>query len=676
MKKIPQKTYQTFLKKMLSVNATWALRALEVVYSNQTADEQMIQNTSELNGEGFTGTDGQFGSSLAQGVEKYGRLSDKQMKFVFKMMPKYWKQVLAVADVAKLDSKIRAWENGTYTIPVESQLPKKGNAPKKVEPSTVTVDGDYIVLEYPFSKEINNDLFQNKTFAMFDNVTKTRRIDINNAKAYKSLTKILRYLQGDFKKKYPQFTISQEVVSLDAKTSMPKANTSKKVTFDHLKFTPFDYQKEGIQFIQDNNGVAFIGDDMGLGKTMQAIGYTAFNNLKTLIVSPASLKYNWVQEIEKFSHKSAVVFDKKALDLNDMLNADYTVINYDIVHKHADLLKSVGFGAIVCDESHYLKNAKARRTQVTLEVIKSIDKKILLSGTAIKSRPIEFFTQLNALRPDMYDFSKFTRYAYKYTNPVKHSFGTDFTGSSNLQELYNTISEFYIRRNKVDVLTELPTKTRVVVPTKLDKKTIMLVDALMREAKKDKITKAATLTAIGNVKQILSKAKLEQVEDLANTIMENDEKVIIFSQYHDTISKLKDVFGDTAVTLTGKNSTQQKDEAVKAFQNDPNTKVIIGNTNAMGVGFTLTASSKVIFVDLPWTPGELLQAEDRSLRIGQKNAVTCYNFVAKGTYEDCILDLLINKAKVLEQALDGKASDTDGLSTVEDDLIAILRKSL
>ena len=113
MKKIPQKTYQTFLKKMLSVNATWALRALEVVYSNQTADEQMIQNTSELNGEGFTGTDGQFGSSLAQGVEKYGRLSDKQMKFVFKMMPKYWKQVLAVADVAKLDSKIRAWENGT-----------------------------------------------------------------------------------------------------------------------------------------------------------------------------------------------------------------------------------------------------------------------------------------------------------------------------------------------------------------------------------------------------------------------------------------------------------------------------------------------------------------------------------------------------------------------------------
>lgn len=674
MTKITKKDTMTFLKEMLKKNATWALRALEVVNSNQTAEEQNYEQTIEANGEGFTGVDGEFGASLAKQYKDRGSLSDKQMTFVFKMMPKYWGQLLLVADMDKLNEKILGWKEGTYKIPTENNIKVK---PKKTValPHTITVDGNSIVIVYPFNKEINDALFNNKTFAMFDHTTKTRRIDIANAKRYNSLTGILRYLQMDFAKQFPQFVIDRSVVSLDAQTSIVKAvQKTAQITFNHLKLTPFDYQKAGIQFIEDCKGVAFIGDDMGLGKTMQAIGYTAFHNLKTLVVCPASLKLNWVAEVAKFTNnKTACVFNKKAPTTNDMLNNDYTVINYDIMKKNKDLLLSIGFDAIVCDESHYLKNPKAQRTVATVALIQSIDKKILLSGTAIKSRPIEFFTQLSAIRPDIYEFAKFTRFAYRYTNPVKHHFGTDFNGSANLDELYKKISEFYIRRNKVDVLKELPLKSRVVVPVEALPKTLSAYNKIMLDAKASK-SPAAALTAIGKGKQLLSLSKLDSIVELAETIMENDEKVIIFSQYHETINQLKTILGDKAVTLTGKHSSDQKNDAVNSFQNDDNVKVIIGNIQAMGVGFTLTASSKVIFVDQPWTPGELLQAEDRSLRIGQTNAVTAYNFVTPNTIEETIMELLISKAKVLDAVLDGKQF-TEGLemnTSIQSELLKTL----
>jgi hypothetical protein len=218
--KLSLKKYQEFLKEMLSNNGNWALRALQVIASNQTAEERSSENTIEKNGVGFTGIDGEIGMSLAKQSETRN-LSEKQMRLVHKIVCKYWKQLLEVSDMDKLNDMVEKYNAGEY--PIVNTLPtRKTESSIPHSPSTISISGckRYIVISNKFNRAVNTALYCNDTYAKYHPSSHTRRIDIDNAVKENRLVQVLRYLQLDFVRQFPAFVISAEIVALDKKVSL------------------------------------------------------------------------------------------------------------------------------------------------------------------------------------------------------------------------------------------------------------------------------------------------------------------------------------------------------------------------------------------------------------------------------------------------------------------------
>jgi len=144
--------------------------------------------------------------------------------------------------------------------------------------------------------------------------------------------------------------------------------------------------------------------------------------------------------------------------------------------------------------------------------------------------------------------------------------------------------------------------------------------------------------------------------------------LIVFAHHKFVIDRIMQEFGKIAVKVDGSVSMEERQAAVDRFQTDPTCLLFVGNIRAAGVGLTLTAASNVAFVELPWTPGELEQAEDRCHRIGQKNAVTIYYLLAADTIDEEIAQVLDEKRAILASVLDGRTVDE------ESTLVALIRR--
>jgi SWI/SNF-related matrix-associated actin-dependent regulator 1 of chromatin subfamily A len=449
---------------------------------------------------------------------------------------------------------------------------------------------------------------------------------------------------------------------------------SKKISIDwqtELKVEPYNYQKVGIKFIEANNGIAFLGDDMGVGKTMQAIGYTAINNLRTIIVCPASLKYNWEKEIKDFTKnkKSLILSD---LDAGDKIpnTFDYYIINYDQVKKYVEQIKKLKLDCIVLDESQYVKESSSDR-QKAVKSLNKIGKRILLSGTAIKNRVMEFYTQLNFLRPDIFpNKEKFgLRYCDAKRNP--HSKGFIYAGASNLKELNSRISPFYIRRLKTDVL-DLPEKEIKIINYELNPNQKKSYDLLKKEFNKNLINldKRIVLSKTVKMKQIVSSYKLEFLKDFVENLQAGSSsgKIIIFSQFIHTQKMVLEMFKDQANSIFGEYSAERRDQEVKEFQQNPDKKIIVVSSIAGGVGLNLPVADKVIFLDLLWNILDHKQCEDRAYRNGQKNSVNVYYIIAKDTVDELIWSLFDRKDFVIKQIIDDSVKDLN----IEDKFLNLL----
>lgn len=147
---------------------------------------------------------------------------------------------------------------------------------------------------------------------------------------------------------------------------------------------------------------------------------------------------------------------------------------------------------------------------------------------------------------------------------------------------------------------------------------------------------------------------MAQVKEWTSDFLESGEKLVIFAHHREVVDELYNSYKEIAVKLTGESSTQERQSAVDQFQGNANVRLFIGNIKAAGLGITLTASSNVLFIELPWTPGEVIQAEDRLHRIGQKNAVNVYYLVGRNTIEETIVKLLHEKASVIDALMDGR----------------------
>jgi len=442
---------------------------------------------------------------------------------------------------------------------------------------------------------------------------------------------------------------------------------------DNGQIKLFPFQEETILEIEDFRGRALIALEMGLGKTLISLKWLKKHPqyLPALIVCPANVKFNWRHEAYNYVRlQSSVCEGQKPPTFNQhdfSTQSPLTIINYDILTYWIDYLKKLDLKTIVFDESQYLQNPQSKRTKAAKSLSGKFKQVLALSGTPLTNKPSELWPTLNILWPESYN--SFWSYAQDFCNP-RYIFGRwDFSGSSNLPELHRQLKlKGMIRRRKVDVLKELPEKVRRIIPCELsDPKEYQEAStdfiSWIRKNKGHKIRstlKAEKLVMVGELLRLVAKLKMRAVVDWANKFLEEtDEKLILFAFHKKAIKVLKNRVNAKNVVIDGSVTGRNRELAVRQFQNDPNTRLFIGNIKAAGIGITLTAASTIGFAEIYWVPGSHIQAEDRPHRIGQKNTVWINYLIAGNTIEEDLCKILQKKQKVISAVLDGGSNPQD-----------------
>lgn len=399
--------------------------------------------------------------------------------------------------------------------------------------------------------------------------------------------------------------------------------------------------------VMENPHRNFVADGVivhNCGKTIQALGLINLDESiqKVLVICPASLKLNWRRESTRWLTRrmSVSVVNSKS----KWPNTNVRIVNYDILKKFETQLNGTDWDLVIVDECHFIKNAKAQRSQRVMRI--PAKKRLLLTGTPIVNRPVELWNLLKLLDPARW--TNFFQFARRYCAATKGRWGWDFSGASNLAELHNILrSTIMIRRLKKDVLAELPPKQRQVVevPTNGASRLVKQEQAaydewqdLQSELRK-RIAEAeiagdkeafrsliiglksdveVAFTELSKCRHETAIAKTKLLKEHLKDLLESGQKVVVFAHHHDVIDQAMEVFGDQAVRLDGRMTVEAKQESVDRFQNDESVKVFVGSITAAGVGITLTASSQVVFLALDWVPGNMQQAEDRCVAEGQR----------------------------------------------------------
>lgn len=453
-------------------------------------------------------------------------------------------------------------------------------------------------------------------------------------------------------------------------------------SYIETKLLPF--QREGVRFILQHGGRVLLADEMGLGKTLQAIAVASCvqDSWPVLILAPSSLRLQWATMIQQWlnipssdivivlpqtggSNRGGFNVVSSSAKSSIRLDGLFNIISYDLVPKLQNMLITCDFKVVIADESHYLKNAQAKRTTASLPVIKKAQYALLLSGTPALSRPIELFKQLEALYPDVY------RNVHEYGNRYcKGGFFGVYQGASNHEELHNLMKgTVMIRRLKKDVLSQLPVKRRQQVFLDLADKDMKQINSLFRELEmvkaKIKASKsqdeAETLkftqkNLINKIYTDSAEAKIPSVLDYLGTVIEAGCKFLIFAHHQPMIDSIHEFLLKKKVgciRIDGRTPAASRQQLVTEFQEKDAIKAAVLSIKAGGVGLTLTAASTVIFAELSWTPGDIIQAEDRAHRIGQVSSVNIYYLLANDTVDDIIWDVVQNKLDNLGQMLDG-----------------------
>lgn len=315
------------------------------------------------------------------------------------------------------------------------------------------------------------------------------------------------------------------------------------------------------------------------------------------------------------------------------------------------------YDLVVIDEFHRIKEKKTGWTQIIKEALRDvIPRKLLLSGTAIKSRPSEFFMGLNFLDPKSWNNQH--EFGVRYCAGFEDTFGWKYDGASNLEELYERMSPVFLRRLKKDVLKDLPPKIYTNIPFELTpteyKEYNKLIDDCIKIVN-GKEVKEGYLEKILKLKLFLAKCKLDRITEFIQDIIDSGEKVVIMSDFQEIAEAIYKQFKNVAVLHTGSMSDVNKQESVDKFQNDKKIKVFSGMIIASGVGITLTAASKLIFMGFAWTSADMQQCEDRIHRASTtSDNIQIITPFFLDTVDEDIMQLLDEKEKILNKALDNK----------------------
>jgi len=440
----------------------------------------------------------------------------------------------------------------------------------------------------------------------------------------------------------------------------------------------YPHQADGVAFLLSKKRV-ILADDMGLGKTRQAIVALEVGAAKgtILVVCPASLKLNWKREILMVDPAASV--EVIGAHHEPPQEPRWIIVNYDILRKHADRLHSIDWAGIILDEAHFIKNASQRTNHCLKLLGVHTDARapvsgpgyvFLLTGTPMTSRPKDLFNLLRCVgHPSARSFLSFAK---RYCDAYRNDFGWVTTGASNIDELNLLMKEVSIRRRKDEVL-DLPPKIRSWVPVDISGSAAAFAAVerfLAWYAATDPSQPNDTefLSRLTKVRTALHKAKHKAVSERIRDVVDAGEKVVVFTCFREGIERHRRKLGDTAVTITGSDTPERRMAAVDRFQTDAGVRVVLCNIIAGGVGITLTAGTHVIFQDLDWVPANHAQAEDRCYRLGQNSRVTVEYFIAAGTLDTYIAELLEQKIKLIAAVEAEEVPDKSFVAEIQDGL--------
>ena len=435
-----------------------------------------------------------------------------------------------------------------------------------------------------------------------------------------------------------------------------------------LLLEPYEYQKEGIAYALRHKR-CILGDQPGLGKTLQAIGtVTIARAYPCLVICPAALKINWQREFKKFAGKQALILDDKNRDTwqryVEMKCCDIFITNYESLKKFFVLavkpdarltMKSITFDprinlfkSVVIDESHKCKSTKTQQSKFVEGICRGKEYILELTGTPVVNDNTDLIQQLKIMGR-LEDFGGYKNYVERFCNGPRKA--------SNLKELnWRLWTSCFFRREKAKVLTQLPDKTRQYIEMDITtrdeyrKAEADLINYLRQYKGKtdkeiEKSMRGEVMVRMGILKAISARGKIRAAAEFIHDVIDGGEKLIVFAFLKEVVLEMKKLFPE-AVTVTGEDNARQKQAAVDAFQNDPECKLIILNYKSGGTGLTLTASSRVAFIEFPWTFSDCEQAEDRAHRNGQKNNVNCYYFLGKDTIDEYMYKVIQTKKDI------------------------------
>jgi SWI/SNF-related matrix-associated actin-dependent regulator 1 of chromatin subfamily A len=467
------------------------------------------------------------------------------------------------------------------------------------------------------------------------------------------------------------------------KSALIKSHNVEKVEVDYSKYShrpPLQHQKEAIEKLAGSRRF-ILADDMGLGKTTATIiAALETGAKKILIICPASLKINWQREIENYSDRSVFIAEGKKFSTE----SDFVIVNYDILKNFHDmkdksksLLNQSEFELVILDEAHMISNPQAQRTKIINHYVKNIKRAWLLTGTPMTSRPMNYYNLLNIIESPV--AQNWMAYAIRYCQGYQFTAGNrkvwNVTGASNLEELRDRTSKQILRRLKEDVL-DLPDKIISPVYLRLKSKEY---EELMGEyydwfdnKKEESSSLTVQFSKLMKVRKVIANEKTKQTIEFAENIIEQGKKVIIFTNFTDTLQTIYNHFGKQAVYLDGSCSKPHRQHAVDEFQDNEKIKVFVGNLKAAGVGLTLTAAEVVIMNDLSFVPAEHAQAEDRAYRYGQKSNVLVYYPLYENTIEGAIYDILNRKKEIIRTVMGDEQPENSG--DVVEEILSLINK--
>jgi len=452
---------------------------------------------------------------------------------------------------------------------------------------------------------------------------------------------------------------------------------------DLLKVPLYPFQMRGILFAACR-GRTVLADDMGLGKTIQAIGAAEVlarrrGINRVLVVCPASVKHQWLSEIQRFSARTALVIDGLPEKRRQLYAAPafFKIVNYELVLRDLDSVAGIAPDLVVLDEAQRIRNWETA-TAKTIKLLRS-RYALVLTGTPLENKLEELYSIVQFV--DGRRLGPLFRFLHEHREVDEHG---KLIGYRNLDQVRQKLAPILLRRKRAEVLKDLPPRTDKIFRVRLTREQLaysndqqLVVAALMRKFERQGwlslIDQQRLLCAIQNMRMICDATflydketrvspKLEELREIIrDLVLEEERKVVIFSEWERMtflVGEMLDEMGIGHVSLHGAIPSRRRGKLIAKFRDDPEIKVFL-STDAGGVGINLQAASAVVNIEPPWNPARLEQRIGRVHRMGQSRPVLAVHLLTEESIEERVWETIRLKKALFNGLFDGTASEVN-----------------